>query len=313
MADKRVLILGHGAMGRMFEQLLTPHYSLSFWDRDPVSGEETAPLESLVPGHELILLAVPASPHDELAGRLVECVSPNALCLSIAKGLDAAGDSPADIFARRFDARQDAHWAVIYGPMIARDLSEGRAGFALAAAPLMATARAAVAWFQPTTLYLQADDDPLGAAWAAILKNVYVPLIGMAEGLALGDNMRGFLLCEALSELADILEAKGGRAPTAYGLAGLGDLLTTATSPHSHHRRIGEALARGEHGPMAASDGNIRSEGVHAARRVREHALLDLTRYPLFRMAADCIDSPEAMPASLQDYLAHRFPGYPTQ
>jgi glycerol-3-phosphate dehydrogenase (NAD(P)+) len=310
MSQKRVLILGYGAMGKMFEQLLSPHFPLSIWDRNPETGEETAPLESLAPDHALVLLAVPTSPHEELAERLAACLSPGALCLSIAKGLDAAGNSPAEILARHFDPGDDVHWGVIYGPMIARDLSEGRTGFALAAAREMASARAMVTWFHPTALYLQADDDPIGAAWAAILKNVYVPLIGMADGLHLGDNMRGFLLCEALAELARILEFKGGRASTAYGLAGLGDLMTTATSPHSHHRGIGEALAQGDRSEIAADDGNIRSEGVNTARRVREHGLLDLDSFPLFRIAADCIDAPDTMSAVLMRFLTDRFPGY---
>jgi glycerol-3-phosphate dehydrogenase (NAD(P)+) len=313
MPQKRVLILGHGAMGRMFEQLLGPHYPLSIWDRNPDTGEETAPLESVAPGHDLALLAVPTSPHEELAERLAACLSSGALCLSIAKGLDAAGNSPAEILARHFHARDNVHWGVIYGPMIARDLSEGRSGFALAAARKMASANTMVSWFQPTALYLQADDDPIGAAWAAILKNVYVPLIGMADGLHLGDNMRGFLLCEALAELARILAFKGGRASTAYGLAGLGDLMTTATSPHSHHRGIGEALAKGDRSDIAADDGNLRSEGVNTARRVREHGLLDLNGFPLFRIAADCIDAPEAMSTELNRFLTDRFPGYETK
>jgi glycerol-3-phosphate dehydrogenase (NAD(P)+) len=69
-AIERVLILGHGAMGRMFETLLSGRCELAVWDRDPDSGEETAPLEGLAGDRELVIFALPAHPHDELARRL---------------------------------------------------------------------------------------------------------------------------------------------------------------------------------------------------------------------------------------------------
>ncbi len=307
MSQRRILILGQGAMGRMFSGLLRHDHHVSHWDRDPDSGKESEVLEQLAPGHDCVIFAVPAHPHAELAGRIADCLKTPAICLSIAKGLDADGHSPAEIFAQHFPAGGLLRWGLVYGPMIARDLSEGRTGFALAASPERETAEAMAGLFATTRLYLQPDDDPVGAAWAAILKNVYVPLIGMADGLGLGDNLRGFLLAEALRELATIVEARGGQGRTAYSLAGLGDLITTATSASSHHRGIGEALARGDHSHVATDTANLRSEGVNTAVMVQRHGLLRLADYPLFELTVRLLSAPENIETAILDFVNRRF------
>lgn len=305
-AGKPILILGRGAMGSMFASLLEDRHALQTWDRDPETGEETGPLEALAADSGVVILAVPAQPHDELVGRLAGVLPADALCLSIAKGLDREGDSPATVMARHF-GENGPGWGVVYGPMIARDLSAGRDGFALAAGVDMASSRAIAELFEETPLYLDTGTDVQGAAWAAILKNVYVPLIGMADGLALGDNLRGFLLSEALAELAGILSARGADPATAYGLAGLGDLVTTATSASSHHRQLGEKLAGGDTSGIVAEGGHIRSEGVHAARMAIEHGLVDPAGAPLFALVAAVLEAPDTLRDRLGAYLARRF------
>lgn len=305
----RILILGRGAMGSMFESLLKASADVTTWDRDPETGVETAPLESLAPGRDVVILAVPATPHDELGGRLAACLGPETLCLSIAKGLDADGCNPADILGRHFGETPDPGpaWAMVYGPMIARDLTRGRTGFALAAACQRAVAERAASLFADGPLHLRPSDDPRGAAWSAILKNVYVPLVGMADELDLGDNMRGFLIAEALEELAAIVEQLGGRPHTAYGLAGLGDLVTTATSPNSHHRGIGEAIAHGDLDAVADTGGNVRSEGVHAVSQLRQHGLLELPDYPLLEFVSQLLDDPADAGQRLDAWIRRRF------
>jgi len=302
---KRVLILGHGAMGRAFEALLSPRHDVAVWDRDLTTGVETEPLEQAIRDREVVVFALPADPHDELAQRLAACVTGDVVCASIAKGLDARGRTPAQIFERNFGTR--IGWALVYGPMLARELQAGRAGFAMVASVRPAVGELILVLFAGTALRLEQLDDVHGAAWAAILKNVYVPLVGAAEGLGLGDNLRGFLIAEATQELGRIAELMGGRRETAYTLAGLGDLVTSATSASSHHRHIGAELAAGRTGELAASGANIRSEGVHTITIVRDQAVFDWERFPLFALVCNFLHEPGHLERQLADYLACRF------
>jgi glycerol-3-phosphate dehydrogenase (NAD(P)+) len=191
--------------------------------------------------------------------------------------------------------------------MLARELQSGLPGFAVAASAQPSASERIRALFAGTPLRIDALDDAPGAAWAATLKNVYVPLVGAADGLALGDNMRGFLIAEALRELAAIIRCMGGNADTAYSLAGLGDLVTSATGASSHHRRIGAELAVG-HGPQLAATGvNIRTEGVHTLNMVRRHRPFDWEGFALFSLMCRFLDEPTQLRRQLLEYLDRRF------
>ena len=107
----------------------------------------------------------------------------------------------------------------------------------------------------------------------------------MADELKLGDNVRGYLAVAALKELDAIVMHMGGHAGTAYALAGLGDLITTATSGDSHHHELGRRLARGE-------TDDISGEGVHTLKMVEQFKLLPVQDYPLFRLVTELLQAP---------------------
>lgn len=301
---KQVLILGHGAMGQMFEAMLSPRHDVLVWDRDLVTGEETQPLEQAVRGREVVAFAMPADPHDELAARLAACMDA-AVVFSIAKGLDARGRTPAQVFERHFGSR--IGWALVCGPMLARELRAGLPGFAMVASRQPEAIALLRALFAGTGLHLEGLDDVHGAAWASILKNVYVPLVGAADGLELGDNLRGFLIAEATAELGRIVAAMGCRLETAYTSAGLADLVASATGASSHHRRLGAELATGRMPPQDSFGANIRSEGLHTVAMVRRHAVLEWQRFELFALVCRFLDDPPRLREALAAYLARRF------
>lgn len=302
MDKARALVLGHGAMGQVMERLLAPRHALAFWDRDLDTGEETVELESVAGERDFILFAVPTKPHEELARRVAAVMRSDCICLTVAKGLDERGRPPFEILDTELGARQ--RHGVIYGPMIARDLDAGRAGFAMLGSSDADVRERSLRLFADTPLQLEPTDDVAGASWAVILKNLYVPLIGAADALELGDNVRGFLVCRILRELDAICRSLGGRAGTAYTVAGLGDLVTTATSESSHHRRIGADLATGRTDRMGASGANIRGEGINTLAMIERHALLPLDDHPLMALMRDMLAAPAGAGERLRRAIA---------
>lgn len=305
MGRSRVLIMGYGAMGRSMERLLAPRHELLVWERDLDTWEENIPLEAAARGRDAVLFTLPTKPHAELAARIRPHLAADAVCLSIAKGLDESARTPAEIFATEFG--RAAGWGVIYGPMIARELQAGKPGFALLASHDRGVYRRVRELFADSPLYLDYGDDVAGASWAVILKNVYVPLLGAADGLGLGDNMRGFLLADILAEIDCLAVELGGRPGTAYGVAGLGDLVTTATSASSHHRRIGEDLASGRTDRMAAAGANIRGEGIHTVHMLARHRRFEPGRYRLLALLQRILEEPQNIRPLMQSYLETRF------
>lgn len=286
-----IVMLGHGEIGRALESVTTPRNRLVIWERDLETWQENTPLEILLSEPcDLVLFALPAKPHHELAKRVHAALPANVPCMTIAKGLDDNGLPPAMVFDSVFGVERP--FGVLYGPMIAEDLLEGRAGFATIATASDAVKSLAVPLFKGSVLHVDTSSDVIGASWAAILKNIYVPLVGIAEGLSLGDNMRGYLMMAALRELASIVMQFGGTSGSVYGLPGVGDFVTTATSPGSHHRSVGLQLASGNTSEMQASGKNIRGEGFHAIRMLEIHQLVDFSQYPLLSAMRAVLDKP---------------------
>jgi glycerol-3-phosphate dehydrogenase (NAD(P)+) len=90
----------------------------------------------------------------------------------------------------------------------------------------------------------------------------------MCDGLGLGANTKAFVGTLAIEEMVRICTALGGRAETVYGLAGLGDLLTTGYSTHSRNRTLGEKLGAGDDWKRFLSEKTV--EGVIACGAIKE-------------------------------------------
>lgn len=107
---------------------------------------------------------------------------------------------------------------------------------------------------------------------AGALKNVFAIASGFGDGLNAGDNTRSMVITRSLRELSRLGEAMGGEQQTFSGLAGMGDLIVTCTSPHSRNRRTGELLARGMTLEQIAAELRQVAEGVKTAPVVMELA-----------------------------------------
>ena len=112
------------------------------------------------------------------------------------------------------------------------------------------------------------SDDPTGVEVAGAVKNVLAIACGIVLGRGLGENARAALITRGLAEVTRLALAKGGRAETLMGLAGIGDLILTATSLKSRNTSLGFDLGQGK--PLAAILASRRSiaEGVTTAAAV---------------------------------------------
>jgi glycerol-3-phosphate dehydrogenase (NAD(P)+) len=112
--------------------------------------------------------------------------------------------------------------------------------------------------------------DVIGVETAGALKNVVAIAAGISDGLGFGDNAKSALLTRGLVEMARFGVALGAEPATYYGLAGLGDLMTTCVSPHGRNRRVGLRLAAGESLGDILKSTEMVAEGVYTTRSVYE-------------------------------------------
>jgi glycerol-3-phosphate dehydrogenase (NAD(P)+) len=111
-----------------------------------------------------------------------------------------------------------------------------------------------------------ANKDVIGVEMAGALKNIVAIGAGIIHELGLGENVRSLLITRGLSEIARIGVALGADPLTFTGVAGMGDLIVTCTSPHSRNFRVGVALAQGKDLKAYLKELGMVAEGVRTAK-----------------------------------------------
>lgn len=294
----KVLILGYGEMGHAMQFLLGQRCPLNIWEKWPKPGFRSVVLSEAASQADIVIFCLPVNPHREVIEQIAPLLKKKCICVSIAKGLDEAGQTAAQIFADVLGGQQP--YALMYGPMISEEICAAHSAFAQVGCSEVTTYKTISELFFGTRLYLEYTPDITGISWAVILKNVYALAFGMADELQLGDNMRGYLSVSALSELGQIVGYMGGQAGSVYHLAGLGDLITTATSEDSHHHQLGRMLVRGD-------TENIEGEGIHTLEMVNQHQLFKESDYPLFKLIHDIVREPREVQEQFYTYLKNSY------
>jgi len=143
----------------------------------------------------------------------------------------------------------DVPVGALSGPTFADEVSRGVPSaivLALPAAYSDAKAQALQAQLASEKLRIYLSRDVIGTELCGALKNVLAIAAGLVDGLGLGYNARAALITRGLAEMARLVEALGGQPGTVMGLAGMGDLLLTATGPQSRNRTFGELVGKGQ-------------------------------------------------------------------
>ncbi|MFM7781489.1 MAG: NAD(P)H-dependent glycerol-3-phosphate dehydrogenase, partial [Candidatus Limnocylindrus sp.] len=187
-------------------------------------------------------LLVVAIPSDAIRGALAQVRVGSANVVMASKGLSqegervselavAAGVSPSALFT-------------LSGPNLAREIAAGKPAAAVLASRVGSHDDVFAALARPSfRLYI--SDDPIGVEVSGALKNVLAIAVSGVRSLGYGENAAAALLSRGVAEMARLAEACGGRAESAFGLAGVGDLVLTASNTGSRNARLGELLATG--------------------------------------------------------------------
>jgi glycerol-3-phosphate dehydrogenase (NAD(P)+) len=229
------------------------------------------PAEALE-GADLVVLAVPAQ---TLRGHLTSwapLLPPRALLASLMKGVELGScDRMSEVIGQIAGAPAE-RIAVISGPNLAREIAQRQ--FAATVVACVDTENAQrlqkachAGYFRPYT-----NPDLIGCELGGAVKNVIAIAVGMAVGMGLGDNTRAMLITRGLAETARLGATLGADQHTFAGLAGMGDLVATCSSPLSRNRTFGENLGRGVGLAEVIAGTRQTAEGVKSSQSVLELA-----------------------------------------
>jgi len=292
----RAAVLGTGSWGTAFGKVLADAGTdVVLWARRPelaaavrdthenadylpgviLPGNLTATDDALaaVAGADFVVLAVPSQSLRSNLAAVADSLPSGSLLVSLMKGVELGTTKRMSEVIREVADVEEDRVSVVTGPNLAKEIAGGQPAATVVAC---SSARAAerlqeactTAYFRPYT-----NTDVVGCELGGAVKNVIALVTGMAEGMGFGDNTKASLITRGLAETARLGAALGADPMTFSGLAGLGDLVATCTSPLSRNRTFGERLGRGETLEDILAQKQQTAEGVKSCR-----SILDLAR-----------------------------------
>lgn len=180
--------------------------------------------------------------------------------------------------------------AIITGPNLANELAIRQPAAAVAAAPTSDLAHRVQRLFTTPYYRVYTSVDVLGCELAGAIKSVIALGVGIAVGMDLGENTQAMLITRGLNEVARLGAAHGADPLSVAGLAGLGDLVASCSSPLSRNRTFGEALGRGGTMEYARSQVPSTVEGVASSGAVVELAHRVGVEVPVIEAVADVVN-----------------------
>ncbi|GGL84972.1 NAD(P)H-dependent glycerol-3-phosphate dehydrogenase [Nakamurella endophytica] len=239
----------------------------------PATLHASADLDAVLDGVDAVALAVPSQSLRENLVLFREVLPPGVPVVSLAKGVEIGTDLRMSELIGSVGRVAASRIVVLTGPNLAKEIAADHPTASVLACTdhdraVAVQAACATPYFRPYTI-----TDVVGAEIAGTGKNIVAVACGLADGLGLGLNTVASLITRGLAELTRLGVALGASAETFAGLAGLGDLVATCSSPLSRNRTLGARLAAGEEldAALAAMGGQV-AEGVVSCRSVRDLA-----------------------------------------
>ncbi|MBK8159626.1 MAG: NAD(P)-dependent glycerol-3-phosphate dehydrogenase [Rhodospirillaceae bacterium] len=192
---------------------------------------------------DAVLFAQPAQHFRSFCAAARPYWHPNTALVLCAKGIEQSSGLLLHEIAA--EALPGVRVAALSGPSFATDVARGLPTAVAIAGEDMSLVDALMAALSHGGFRPYGSSDLLGVEVAGAVKNVLAIACGLVMGAGLGDNARAALITRGLAEVSRLALAKGGRAETMMGLAGLGDLVLTCSSPKSRNMSLGMELGQG--------------------------------------------------------------------
>ncbi len=235
---------------------------------------------------DLVVFAVPAQTLRANLADWAPLIPPDALLVSLLKGIElGTGKRMSEVITEVLGADL-GRVAVIAGPNLAGEIVRRQFTATVAACTDPGGALALLGACYTPYFRVYTNTDVIGCDLGGAVKNIIAIAVGIAVALGLGDNTRATLITRGLAEIARLGTALGAQPQTFAGLAGMGDLVATCSSPLSRNRTFGENLGRGLSVASAASATGQTAEGLASCGPVLELARAHGVEMPITEVVA---------------------------
>ena len=228
--------------------------------------EPTSDVATAIRASDVVFVTVPSASFRSVALELAGQVRLGTHVISATKGIEAGFRLMSQILE---EVLPDTTIGVISGPNLAEEMADGRFTGTVVASHDEALRGTVRQILTSPTFRVYSSDDVYGVELGGALKNIYAIVCGMATELKVGQNALAMLLTRSLAEMGRFAVSLGANPFTFLGLAGVGDLFATCTSPLSRNFQLGLKLARGASLDDAMDQLGKLAEGVNTVQVVR--------------------------------------------
>ena len=293
--SKSIGVLGAGTWGMALARMLcNSGHSVTVWSAIDREVEEfsatrrhpnlpgmiiperihfTKSIEEACTNKDVLLFAVPSVFVRATAGKAAPFISDGQIIVDVAKGIEADTlFTMTQIIADELK-NPTVKLVALSGPTHAEEVAKDLPTTIVSACEDLEAAQQVQQVFSNTCMRVYTNDDVLGVELCGALKNVIALASGVATGMGYGDNTKAALITRGMAEVSRLGIAMGCREQTFGGLAGIGDLIVTATSRHSRNNRCGMLLGQGVSPEEAVKQVGMVVEGLNAlpaAMRLKE-------------------------------------------
>ena len=288
MTELNVAVLGGGSWGTTVASMVTRNAPVTLWARNPATVAEinthhtnevylpgaslpeklvaTSDLREAVRGADVIVMGIPSQNFRQVLLEVKENIRAWVPVISLTKGLEQ--DTHLRMTQIINQVLPGHPVGVLTGPNLAREIMAGQAAAGVIAMQDPIIIQELQTLFKSGLFRVYTNTDVIGCELGGVLKNIIAIAVGMGDGQGAGDNTRAGLITRGLAEVTRLGVAMGGRPETFAGLAGMGDMIATCTSPQSRNRHVGIQLAKGRNMQEIISEMVMVAEGAKSAPAV---------------------------------------------
>jgi len=248
--------------------------------------DATADPGQALAGADLVVFAVPAQSLRANLADWAPLIPRRALLVSLIKGIELGTRKRMSEVIAEVLAADASRVAVVSGPNLAGEIVRRQFAATVVACTAPDGALALQDACHAPYLRPYTNSDVTGCELGGSVKNIIAIAVGIAVALGQGDNTRAALITRGLAEMARLGSVLGAQPQTFAGLAGMGDLVATCSSPLSRNRTFGENLGRGLSVAQAATVTGQTAEGVASCEPVLELARAHGVEMPITEVAA---------------------------
>ena len=293
MSTSKISVIGGGSFGTVIANITAENgYEVSFWMRSESKAEQlnrtrensqylpnyqlnervvaTSDMAAAVKDSSLIFVAVPSSSFRQVVRDMVPHLAQSTVLVSTTKGIESGSfDLMTQILHQE---APNAKVGVLSGPNLAVEIAKKNLTGTVIASPDEQVRELVKSALKSQYFRVYANNDMFSVELGGSLKNIYAIIAGIATALGMGHNTNSMLVTRALTEMARFGKELGADPMTFLGLAGVGDLIVTCSTPLSRNYRIGLALGKGVPLEEAIAELGQVAEGVNTVKLVQEKA-----------------------------------------